>query len=380
MSLRLAATISGPSRRPGHRTAGSGARSKASGALLSMFLVAVALAASVHPVSAYAPQKGDRFDYSETIVVNNGQGSYAGYNDQTQVTGTEQVNSVSDGNVSSHYSYSYEFSDNQGSSTSSLSAGDFTWSSSSLTYLNGTDDQVGYSKPVYVWFAMDPSIPAGGTFYALNTQFTVLSKNYSFQLPTEGNKHVQTIQAKGVGQYQRNDSYGLFAASYTWYEYFDPSTGYFVGYNYVEQDNGQYQGQVGSFTYTDDIYVTSTSYALAPAEALSTSSTTSASTEAGTTRSDLYVGYALLLAIFAVVIAVIAYAVGKRRGRVPLPKHSPSAPPPPPPAPWESKIDLGSTPPQQVVIRDVAKVNCRYCGTLIPTTAGTCPYCGGPRK
>jgi hypothetical protein len=347
-----------------------------------MFLVAVALVANAHPVSAYTPQKGDRFNYSETIIVNNGQGSYAGYNDQTQVTGTEQVNSLSDSNVSSHYSYSYKFSDNQGSSNSSLSAGDFTWSSSSFTYLNGTDNQVGYSKPIYVWFAMDSSIPVGGTFYALNTQFTVLSKNYSFQLPTEGNKHVQTIQAKGVGQYQRNDSYGVFAASYTWYEYFDPSTGYVVGYDYAEQDNGKYQGQVGSFTYTDNLYVTSTSYALAPAGATSSASnTTAVGTEAGTTASDLYIGYVLLLGI-VVVVGVIAYAVGKRRGRGEhLPKHSPYAPPPAPPsAPWESKIDLGSTPPQQVVIRDVAKVNCRYCGTLIPTTAGTCPYCGGPRQ
>lgn len=380
MSLRLTA-ISGLRKRD-HRTAAGGARSKTSGALLSMFLVAVALVASAHPVSAYTPQNGDRFSYSETIVVNNGKGSYAGYNDQTQVTGTEQVNSVSDRNVSSHYSYSYKFSDNQGSSNSSLSAGNFTWSSSSFTYLNGTDNQVGYSEPVYVWFAMNPSIPVGGTFYALNTQFTVLSKNYSFQLPTEGNRYVQTIQAKGVGQYQRNDSYGLFAASYTWNEYFDPSTGYVVGYNYVEQDNGKYHGQLGSFTYTDDLYVTSTSYALASAEApSSTSNTTAASTEAGAAASDLYLGYLVLLGLL-VVVAVIAYAVGKRRGRgETLPKHSAYTPPPAPPsAPWESKIDLGSTPPQQVVIRDVAKVNCRYCGTLIPTTAGTCPYCGGPRQ
>jgi hypothetical protein len=379
MSLRLIAISR--RRKRGHGTAAAGARLKFSGALLSMFLVAVALAANAHPVSAYAPQKGDRFNYSETIVVNNGQGSYTGYNDQTQVTGMEQANSVSEGSVYCSYSYSYQFSDNQGSSTSSLSAGNFTWSPSSFTYLNGSDNQVGYSKPIYVWFAMNPSVPVGGTFYALNTQFTVLSKNYSFHLPTEGSKYVQTIQAKGVGQYQRNDSYGLFTASYTWYEYFDPSTGYIVGYNDVEQDNGKYQGQAGSFTYTDNLYVTSTSYALAPAEAPSSTSNTMTANTEGTTASDLYLGYAIILGI-VVVVAVIGYAVGKRRGRGgPLPKHSPYAPPPAPPsAPWESKIDLGSTPPQQVVIRDVAKVNCRYCGTLIPTTAGTCPYCGGPRQ
>ena len=115
MSLRLTAICR--QRRPGRWTATGEARLKTSGALLSMFLVAVALVASAHPVSAYTPQKGDRFNYSETIIVNNGQGSYAGYNDQTQVTGTEQVNSVGESNVSSHYSYSYKFSDNQGRGT-----------------------------------------------------------------------------------------------------------------------------------------------------------------------------------------------------------------------------------------------------------------------
>jgi hypothetical protein len=354
---------------------------RVTGAVLPAFLLTIALVASANPIWAYAPQTGDSFNYSETTVVNNGQGVYTGYEDQTQTTGSEQVNSVSGSNVSSSYKYSFQFSDNQGNTTSGLSSGNFTWSSSSFTYLNGTDNQVGYSKPVYVWFAMDPSTPVGGTFYALNTQFTVLSKNYSFQLPTEG-QYVQTIQAKGAGQYQRNDSYGVFTASYTWNEYFDPSTGYIVGYNYAEQDNGKYQGQVGSFTYTDDLYVTSTSYGLAPANAPSGGpGTTTGSTEATASGGDLVLGSAVILAII-VVVGVAAFALGRRRGREsPLPKHPPSTPPPAPsPAPWESKVDLGSTPPQQVVIRDVAKVNCRYCGTLIPTTAETCPYCGGPRR
>jgi rubrerythrin len=48
--------------------------------------------------------------------------------------------------------------------------------------------------------------------------------------------------------------------------------------------------------------------------------------------------------------------------------------------PSESRVDLGSRPPEQVVIREVAKVNCKYCGTLIPTTVDKCPYCGGPRE
>jgi hypothetical protein len=342
------------------------------GPALSIFVVALAIAAIGNSVAAYAPRSGDFFNYSDTTTVNNGGGSYSGYTDQTQTTGMEKMNSVSGNNVSASYSYSFQYSNNQGLTNSSSSSGSYTWSSSIFTYLKGTDHQVGYSNPIYVWFAMNPSLPAGGTFYALNTQFTVLSKNYSLQLPTQGNKYFQTIQAKGTGQYPRNDAYGQFTASYTWYEYFDPSTGYIIGYNYVEQDNGSYLGQAGSFTYTDNLYVTSTSYSLAPG---SPPPTDIAAVLLGLAP---YFVLALTVIIFVVVIAV--YASRRRRRMDTIPEHSPTPLGAPLSTPSESRIDLGSKPPEQIVIRDVAKVNCKYCGTLIPTTADRCPYCGGPRR
>jgi hypothetical protein len=238
---------------------------------------------------------------------------------------------------------------------------------------------------------MNTSLPVGATFYILNTEFTVLSKNYTFQLPTE-NKYVQTIRAEGIGTYQRNDSYGVFTASYTWYEYFDPATGYIVGYNYIEQDTGNYQGQSGSFTYTDNLYVTNTSYSLTLASAptgVTSATSTSSTTPSAAPIDPFFVSIAVVIALLFA-FAIIFVATRRRKGgkKDTLPKHPypPTTPPPsPPPAsstttPWESKIDLGAQPPQQVVIRDVAKVNCKFCGTLIPSTADTCPYCGAPRQ
>lgn len=348
--------------------------SKVLAVILIPCVLAIAVTASSHPASAYAPQKGDYFDYFETIAVNNGTGSYSGYTDQTLVNGMEQMNSANASIASASYSLSYRYSNSQGNSTSYSTSGKYTWSPSSFTYVNGTDNQVGYYQPINVWFAMNPTLPVGGTFRVLNTQFMVLSKNYSLQLPTEGNEFVQTIQAEGTGQYQRSDSYGVFAASYTWDEYFDPTTGYVVGYNYVEQDSGQYQGQAGSFTYTDDLYVTSTSYNLALA-----SSSASTTTTAGPEGASQNLGYAAVLLVAAAVIAVVVYAAVRRRGKdKSLPKHPQYTPPPS--TSWESKVDLGSRPSEQVVIREVAKVNCKYCGTLIPSTADLCPYCGGPRQ
>ncbi|HXZ90259.1 MAG TPA: hypothetical protein VEG61_04270 [Candidatus Dormibacteraeota bacterium] len=351
---------------------------KALAVILLAFLLAVTVVTNVRAVSPYAPQKGDYFGYSETIAVNNGQGSYTGYTDQTKVTGMEQMDAMNGTTVSASYNYNFQFSNNQGSSTSSSSSGHYTWSSGTYTYLNGTDNQVGYSQPTYVWFVIDPSLPVGGTFYLLNTQFAILSKNYSLQVPNESGGYVLTIQGKGTGERQRNDDYGVFNVTYSWYAYFDPSTGYIVGYNYVEEDNGQYQGQAAGFTYTDDLYVTSTSYTLTPATSPATISTTG-----NVANLNAFEGLSPYLPLaFLFIIIVLIFAVTRARGkRDSLPKHSPyPSPPTPSPAPLKPSIDLGSKPPEQVVIREVAKVNCRYCGTLIPTTVDTCPYCGGSRR
>jgi len=95
---------------------------------LSIMLIALAVAANANSVSAYAPQSGDFFNYSETTTVNNGQNSYSGYTDQTQTTGTEKMNTISGSNVSATYSYSSQFSNNQGLSFSNSSSGSYTWS------------------------------------------------------------------------------------------------------------------------------------------------------------------------------------------------------------------------------------------------------------
>jgi len=356
------------------------ASSRAVVVIVLAFMLTLAIVANVHSVSKSAPQKGDFLDYSESITVNDGQGVYTGYTDQTEISGTESMTAVRGSSVSTYYSVTSQFSNNQGSSTANSFSGYFTWSSDNFTYMIGTDNQQGYSKPTYVWFAIDPSVAVGSTFYVLNTQFTVSSKNYSLQLPTESNKYVQTIEGKATGEHQRNDDYGVFTATYNWYEYFDPSTGYIVGYNYLEQDNGGYQGQSGSFTYTDNLYVTSTSYPLAlaaaPPNLSSTTTGTTLDISAGLADLSPYIGVAALF-----IVALAVYAATRRRGKDDtLPQHSPYMPPTSSSSTWKSEINLGSKPPEQIVIRDVVKVNCRFCGTLIPSTDETCPYCGGPRR
>ena len=333
--------------------------------ILSLFLAAY----PVFAAATYVPHQGDYLNYHEVETLSNGTGSYSGYTEQTVVDGKETMNSVdANGVVSATYGYTYTYSNSSGSTETGSQSGSFTFSSQSFLYLNGTDNQTGYVNP-NVWFLMDNSISQGGTFTILNTEMTVTSRSYSYYLSSQ-NKNVNAIFAQGTSSYDRNDAYGQFTATYTWKAYFDPTTGYIIGYEYVEHDTNP---SGDGFTWTDNLYVTSTSYSLTAAA--------TGSSGGGNSGVTLNVGLivAIVLVIVVVLIFIIALSIRSRRS---LPKHSPpqeySPPSSPPPAP---QIDLTPKQPpvQQIVIKEVVKVNCRYCGALIDSTAQTCPVCGAPR-
>lgn len=339
---------------------------------LLIIMTSLSLLITSAPVHAnYAPKQGDYFTYHETADVNNGQGNnYTGYTDHTVTDGTEKMNTVyGNGTVASHYSYAWTFNDNQGSPTKTgSSAGNFTWSSTSFYYVKGNDNQTGYVNPLHVWFYMNSSQPLGSTFYLLNTQMSILGKNYSYQLPSQ-NRYVQSIHAQGKSSYYRNDAYGKFTASYTWDVYFDRSTGYIIGYTWVEQDSG---ASGNSFTYTENLYVTATSYPLAtgtapPAPGLDLSSL-------------LYPILILAVVLIMILILIVAVVTIRRRARLPQHAYDYSRMPSPyaPPAPQSIDLEPKQQPGEQVVIREVAKVKCKYCGALVATTATVCPVCGGP--
>ena len=339
--------------------------------LLPLALVVLslsALLAAVPPVLGYVPQQGDNFSYTEVVDLGSGQGNYAGYTEHSVTTGTERMNSVlSNGTVLAHYSFTWTFSNSSGSRTTGGSSGNFSYSSTSFYYVKGTDNQTGYVNPT-VWFYMSNSVAKGGTFYLLNTQMTVLDKNSSYSLASQ-NRYVQAIHAQGSSNYLRDDVYGRFNAAYTWDTYHDPSTGYVIGYSYVEHDTDSYGN---GFTWNENLYVTSTSYSLATAAPPANSGL------AGL----LYLVVGLAVIIFLIAIVVVAIVVLRRRRG--LPKH-------PPPVQDYSRMpsEFGTPPPtidltpkqqpaQQIVIKEVAKVRCKYCGALVDTTARVCPICGGP--
>jgi len=331
----------------------------------------VRAAASSH----YVPIAGDRFAYHETITITNGVGNYSGYTENGNYTGSIAVTGVLPNYTeSADYLSAGTWSNSAGQSEVWSESGSFTFSAATFLYVQGTDNQTGYVHP-YVWFYMNNSLSNGSTFELLNTPMTVVSTDVPFPVPFLRTGYAATIFAEGNGTYERDDSYGLFDASYQWKTYFDPGTGYILGYVYTEKDSN---GAGDGFTYTDSLADRAVTFEL-------TSATPPASSVSSTSPGGISL---LLVAIIVVVIAIVVVLVlvaawSRRRSRARLPRHPSSAIPgtlpsyaPPPPV---NLIPRDQPPVQQVVIRETVKVPCRYCGTLIDSTATNCPNCGAPR-
>jgi hypothetical protein len=337
---------------------------------LALLLVAgVSVAAS--PGGHYIPRPGDTFSYTESYVLGDGAGDYTGYTEGTYTNGSIDVTAVaSNGTESATYQNTNHYANDTGSSYTYTASGSFTFSAATFHYVQGTDNQSGYTDP-FVWFYMNNSLGQGAQFYVLNSPLTVLATNTSFELAS--GRFVAALEATGTGTFQRDDVYGTFTADYAWNAYFDPKTGYIVGYAYTETDSNS---SGDGFTIHDDLSVTSTSYPLTAGVPPTSMSPPSASS----------VPTLLVLAIVVVIVAVIVLVVWlARRGRrrAPPPVHGvqgsvPYVPlGPPPPALHLTPGDQPTV--QQVVVRETVKVNCRYCGSLIDSTATVCPVCGAPR-
>jgi outer membrane lipoprotein-sorting protein len=310
-----------------------------------------------------------QFEYSETVVLNNGVGNYSGYTESTAINGSIAVTSVlPNGTYSASYYNANAYQNNQGGQQSWTSSGTFVFSPQSYLYVNRTDNQVGYVNP-HVWFVMDSSLPVGATFYLLSTQMTVASTSYNYALETAAGAYVKAIFAEGSSSYPRNDAYGVFTASYDWKAYFDPATGFIIGYVYSEQDSDP---TGDGFAITDTLAVTHTNYPLTPGVAPSGSGTN-------------WPLIAAVVVVIVVIVVVIALAISRSRRRRPIPRHSATgqvaypSPPIGPPPPGISLTPSGQPAVQQIIIKETVKVNCRYCGSLIDSTVEKCPFCGATR-
>ncbi len=342
-------------------------------AVAAIFFLALLPAAVARPLPR-AVNAGDQLAYTETIVLDGGVGNYTGYTEHSFINGSlHDTSLLANGSANTTYQSVTHWVSNAGQSEIVPVKGTFTFSPTTYHYVQGTDNQTGYVDP-YVWFYMDSALRPGASFYVLNSELVVVGTNVSYPLASSPTGYVRTLFAEGNGTYQRNDVYGVFTATYTWKAYFDPGSGYIVGYLYTETDR---DGTGDGFTWTDTLAATSTSYPLTPAAA------PPPPPPAGLDVAEVAtIVVGALVLVLVVVVAI--WAVGRRRRGATLPRHG--APgtiaydranfPSPPP------LGLGQVaqpPVQQIVLQETVKTNCRYCGTLIDTTATVCPKCGAPR-
>ena len=341
-----------------------------------MALAALTLLLAVGAVGSpghYVPVAGDGFAYTETVTVANGSGTYDGYTETTYVNGSIEVDAVAPNNsVTAAYENVDHYVNNSRGNYNFTASGPFYFDAQNFSYLFGTtDNQTGYTNPA-VWFWTNNSLGVGGHFYALDTEMTVTSTDADYHLGTAAGGYVRAIAGSGSGRYVRDDSYGMFNASYTWTAYYDPGTGYILGYLYTETDA---DGRGDGFTYTDRLAVTETTYPL-----------TAAPVPAAASPSPFSPEVIALLVVVAIVVVVIVVALAARSRRGPrLPKHSATGQPSfvaPPPGPGAAPVRLtpaGEPAVQQIVVHETIKVKCTYCGGLIDAAATQCPFCGAAR-
>jgi hypothetical protein len=326
------------------------------------------------PLVHYVPKAHDGFRYYETTVLNQAVGAYSGYVNYSWTNGTENVTAVlPNGTESATYSWTEHWANNDPSSgTITQPSATFTFSAATYKYVHGTDGETG----PYVWFYVNNTLGVGGQFHLNTTEFNVTSTNESYRIDLSPTGYVATIAAYGTGSYRYSNFTGTtFTARYSWTAYFDPKTGYIVAYTYSEQDR---DSAGDGFTWIDDLTVTHTSYKLTPYPAPPAGA---ASSPPGISVLEIVV---IAIVVLVVIVLVVALALRARRGPS-LPKHSPTgrvdytplAPGPGPPP--VGLTPTGQPAVQQIVMRETVKVNCRYCGTLIDSTATVCPNCGAPR-
>jgi hypothetical protein len=354
-------------------------------ALVTLLLLGSAGAVPTGAASHYVPRAGDSFAYTETITVTNGTGDYAGYTETSAINGSLTVTAVAPNDTASASYYSRDvYTNDSGGNDVYVESGTFSFSASTFLYVHGTDGQSG-ANGSEVWFYIDNTAANGTPISLVGTPMTIESTDVNYALGTAAGNEVVAVYALGSGTYTRNDSYGTFSAQYVWKAFYDPSTGYVIGYSYSEEDTNS----SSSFSYLDVLKVTSTTYPLTVAT--SPPSGGSSSSSGSTLAGPLVIGAIALVVLVVIVVVIVLVLRSRHRGPGRLPTHSargqvrfPTSGPPPgsfggAPPPPVSLTPSGQPAVQQIVIKETVKVNCRYCGALIDTTAEKCPFCGANR-
>jgi len=194
-----------------------------------------------------------RFAYRLTRVVDEGTGTYAGYQDALVASGSYEI-TPADGALAIEASYRWRYQGERcedGEETRQARA-----SLSDRLYVGRTDlddyDETPGSTPLGVWLWVSPSVQTGETVRILEHDFTVQRGDHV----EIGETIVPAFVAETHGETVRDDAYGHFRVLYTDSYWFDEATGYFLRSEHTEVDDNDEAG----FEQREVATVTSASY------------------------------------------------------------------------------------------------------------------------
>lgn len=230
--------------------------------VLSLAAALVVLAAA--PAIAGTPQVGDFFVFDSTTTVDQGDGQYLGYSETTQSHYRYSVEVASAVAATLVGTGSWSYSDSSGGFDSGSTPYHPSFSLTTRKYLSGYDGP-GVQDPANatVWFWIPTPVVVGQVIQVLDETLTVASTSATYWI---GAVPHRTILLQGIGEYTRDDVYGVFTAQYTDKYFFEPSSGFIVGEQYSERDTNLDASFVNATTLT----VTASSYGI-PLDLVTTS-------------------------------------------------------------------------------------------------------------
>ncbi len=204
-----------------------------------------------------APEPGAppsaRFAYRLRRVVDEGNGTYTGYQDSLVATGSYEITPVS-GSLAIEASYRWRYQGERcedGEERRQARA-----SLSDRLYVGRTDlddyDETPESTPLGVWLWISPAVQSGQTVRILEHDFTV-QRGEHVEI---GDTVVPAFVAETHGETVRDDAYGHFRVLYSDSYWFDEVTGYFLRSEHTEVDENDQAG----FEQREVATVTSASY------------------------------------------------------------------------------------------------------------------------
>ncbi len=198
-----------------------------------------------------APPEGASFTYHLERHVDQGKGSYAGYEEKLLSDGLYEVLSVVGDRMKVRARYAWHFSSTEGK----IELGDedrtVAVDLGTRRYTDGIDlDELDGDRieALSVWFWVPTDVRVGDHVPVLDKIYEVASVD---DRAPDGTAHA--IRLDGRGKLHRDDVYGVF--DYDWKEsyWYDGKTGLVLGSRYLESDVGTSEGKAASFRWTEDL-------------------------------------------------------------------------------------------------------------------------------